>query len=150
MNGRTYRYFAGKPLYPFGYGLSYSTFSYAELKLPRHTIKAGDPLTVSATVTNTGRREGDEVAQLYLSFPKVPGAPLRALRGFKRIHLLPGESRNVLFELRPRDLSVVSAEGRILIAAGKYSVLIGGGQPDTTDASVAGDFRVIGSKALPE
>ena len=150
MNGRTYRYFAGKPLYPFGYGLSYTTFAYAGLKLPRHTIKAGDPLTVIATVTNTGRREGDEVAQLYLSFPKVPGAPLRALRGFKRIHLLPGESQNVLFELRPRDLSMVTEQGQIIVAEGSYTVSIGGGQPDIGAASIAGTFQVRGTSVLPE
>ena len=150
MNGRTYRYFDGKPLFPFGYGLSYTTFSYRGLELPRHTIKAGGPLTVIATVTNTGRREGDEVAQLYLSFPKVPGAPLHALRGFRRIHLLPGESRNVRFELRSRDLSMVTEQGQIIVAAGTYTVSIGGGQPDTGAASIAGAFQVRGTKLLPE
>jgi beta-glucosidase len=150
MNGRTYRYFTGKPLFPFGYGLSYTTFSYRGLELPRHTIKAGDPLTVIATVTNTGGREGDEVAQLYLSFPKVPGAPLRALRGFRRIHLLPGESRNVRFELWSRDLSMVTDQGQIIVAAGTYTVSIGGGQPDTGAASIAGTFQVRGTKLLPE
>lgn len=150
MNGRTYRYFAGKPLYPFGYGLSYTTFSYAGLKLPRHAIKAGDPLSVSATVRNTGRRAGDEVAQLYLSFPRVSGAPLRALRGFKRIHLLPGESQNVLFELRSRDLSMVTEQGLIMVAEGSYTVSIGGGQPDTGAASIAGTFQVHGTSVLPE
>jgi len=150
MNGSTYRYFAGKPLFPFGYGLSYTTFSYRGLELPRHTIKAGDPLTVIATVTNTGRREGDEVAQLYLSFPKVPGAPLHALRGFRRIHLLPGESRNVRFELRSRDLSMVTDQGQIIVAAGTYTVSIGGGQPDTGAASIAGTFQVRGTRLLPE
>ncbi len=69
MKGRTYRYFEGKPLYPFGYGLSYTTFSYSGLTLPKSAIKAGDPLTAEVTVTNTGKREGDEVAQLYLAFP---------------------------------------------------------------------------------
>jgi len=150
MNGRTYRYFDGKPLFPFGYGLSYTTFSYRGLQLPRHTIDAGGPLTVIATVTNTGRREGDEVAQLYLSFPKVPGAPLHALRGFRRIHLLPGESRNVRFELRSRDLSMVTEQGQIIVAAGTYTVSIGGGQPDTGAASIAGAFQVRGTKLLPE
>ena len=150
MKGRTYRYFAGKPLYPFGFGLSYSSFSYSGMTLPTRPIKAGQPLSAAAMVTNTGNRDGDEVVQLYLSFPKISGAPLRALRGFKRIHLMPGESKVVWFELRPRDLSMVSAEGRILVAAGKYSVSIGGGQPDTAAVSIAGTFRVIGSKALPE
>ena len=129
MKGRTYRYFEGKPLYPFGYGLSYTTFSYRGLTLPQNAIKAGDPLTAEVTVTNTGKREGDEVAQLYLSFPKVPGAPLRALRGFKRVHLKPGESQKVRFELKERDLSMVSEAGELIIAEGQYSLSVGGGQP---------------------
>src|SRR6185437_10994770 len=79
MKNRTYRYFEGKPLYPFGYGLSYTSFSYSGLNLPQKSIKAGDPFTAEVTVTNTGKRAGDEVAQLYLNFPQVAGAPLKAL-----------------------------------------------------------------------
>lgn len=150
MKGRTYRYFEGQPLYPFGYGLSYTTFKYSGLKLPKKAIKAGDPLTVEVTVTNTGKREGDEVAQLYLSFPNVPGAPLRALRGFRRIHLKPGESQKLSFELKERDLGMVSEAGEPMIAEGQYSVSIGGGQPRTEAPAVAGKFQVKGIKALPE
>ena len=150
MKGRTYRYFEGKPLYPFGYGLSYTTFSYRGLTLSKNAIRAGDPLTAEVTVANTGEREGDEVAQLYLSFPKVPGAPLRALRGFKRVHLKAGESQNVRFELKERDLSMVSAPGEPIIAEGEYSVSIGGGQPNTSAPSTAGRFQVKGTKTLPE
>ncbi len=150
MKGRTYRYFEGKPLYPFGYGLSYTTFSYSGLKLPQNAIKAGDPLTVEVTVTNTGRREGDEVVQLYLSFPPIPGAPLRALRGFKRVHLKPQESKKVLFELKERDLSMVSEAGELMIAEGQYSLSVGGGQPNTEAPSIAGTFKVKGAKTLPE
>ena len=150
MKGRTYRYFEGKPLYPFGYGLSYTTFSYSNLTLPKKAINAGDPLTAEVTVTNTGKREGDEVAQLYLSFPKVAGAPLLALRGFKRVHLKPGESQQVVFELKDRDLSMVSEAGEPIIAKGKYSVSIGGGQPNTEAPTVAGTFQVKGTKTLPE
>jgi len=150
MKGRTYRYFAGKPLYPFGYGLSYTTFSYSNLTLPKNAIKAGDPMTAEVTVTNTGKREGDEVAQLYLSFPKLAGAPRLALRGFKRVHLKPGESEQVLFELKDRDLSMVSEAGEPVIATGKYSVSIGGGQPNTEAPTVAGTFQVRGTKTLPE
>jgi beta-glucosidase len=150
MQGRTYRYFEGKPLYPFGYGLSYTTFSYSGLKLRKTMIKAGDPLAAEVTVKNTGKMEGDEVAQLYLSFPKVPGAPIRALRAFKRVHLKPGESQKVLFELKDRDLSMVSEAGEPIIADGQYSVSIGGGQPDTGAPSIAGTFRVKGTKTLPE
>ena len=150
MQGRTYRYFEGKPLYPFGYGLSYTTFSYSGLSLPKSAIKAGEPLTAEVKVTNTGTREGDEVAQLYLSFPNVEGAPLRALRGFKRVHLKPGESQTVQFDVKDRDLSIVTEAGEPIIAEGKYSVCIGGGQPNAGAPSVAGTFQVKGSKTLPE
>jgi beta-glucosidase len=150
MKGRTYRYFEGKPLYPFGYGLSYTTFSYSGLTLPKSAIKEGDALTAEVTVTNTGKRDGDEVAQLYLEFPHVAGAPLRALRGFKRVHLTAGESRTVHFELRDRDLSMVTEAGAPIIAKGKYSVSVGGGQPNTEAPSVSGTFQVKGTKRLPE
>jgi beta-glucosidase len=150
MKGRTYRYFEGKSLYPFGYGLSYTTFSYSGLTLPQKALKAGDPLTAEVTVTNTGEREGDEVAQLYLSFPHVAGAPLRALRGFRRVHLKPGESQKVGFELKERDLSMVTADGKPIIAKGKYSVSIGGGQPNTVAPTVTGTFKVKGAQLLPE
>jgi len=149
VRGRTYRYFGGKPLYSFGYGLSYTTFSYGGLTLANHSIAAGDPLIAEVTITNTGKREGDEVAQLYLSFPNLAGAPLRALRGFKRVHLKPGESQKVRFELKDRDLSMVSEAGEPIIPAGKYSLSIGGGQP-TTSAPRSGLFEVKGSKTLPE
>jgi beta-glucosidase len=150
MQSRTYRYFKGKPLYPFGYGLSYTTFSYSNLELPKAAINADEPLTAEVTVTNTGKREGDEVAQLYLSFPSVPGVPLRALRGFKRVHLKPGESQKVRFELKDRDLSMVSEAGEPTIAEGSYSVSIGGGQPDTGAPAVTGRFQVMGARTLPE
>ena len=150
MQNRTYRYFKGKPLYPFGYGLSYTTFSYTDLTLPKAAISAGAPLTAEVTITNTGKQAGDEVAQLYLSFPSVPGAALRALRGFKRVHLNQGESRKVRFELKDRDLSMVSEAGEPIIAEGAYSVSIGGGQPDTGAPAVTGTFQVMGTKTLPE
>ncbi len=150
MNGRTYRYFKGKPLYPFGYGLSYTTFSYSNLILPKSPIKAGDPLTVEVTVRNIGKRGGDEVAQVYLSFPNIAGAPLRALRAFKRIHLKPGEAQKVRFDLKERDLSMVSEAGELMIAEGDHSVSVGGGQPDTGAPTVIGRFQVKGTKVLPE
>jgi len=150
MQNRTYRYFKGKPLYPFGYGLSYTTFSYSKLTLPKTAMNAGNPLMAEVTITNAGKREGDEVAQLYLSFPSVPGAPLRALRGFKRVHLSPGESQKVRFDLKERDLSMVSEAGEPIIAEGVYSVSIGGGQPSTGAPAVAGTFQVTGTKTLPE
>ena len=93
MKGRTYRYFEGTPLFPFGYGLSYTTFGYQGLKLPDQPLAAGEDLHSSVTVTNTGKVAGDEVVQLYLKFPAVAGAPNKALRGFQRIHLEAGASR---------------------------------------------------------
>jgi beta-glucosidase len=150
MKGRTYRYFEGKPLYPFGYGLSYTTFGYRDLILPKAALNAGDPLTAEVTVTNTGKLEGDEVVQLYLSFPNLAGAPLRALRGFKRIHLKPGESQGVQFELKNRDLSMITEAGDPIIVAGEYSVSVGGGQPNTGAPMVLGKFQVKGTKKLPE
>ena len=88
--------------------------------------------------------------QLYLSFPQNPGAPLRALRGFKRVHLKPQESQKVVFELKERDLSMVSEAGEVMIAEGQYSLSIGGGQPNTTAPSIAGRFQVKGTKTLPD
>ncbi len=150
MKGRTYRYFGGTPLYPFGYGLSYSKFSYSGLTLPSSTVKAGDPLIAEVTVTNTGDRAGDEVAQLYLTFPSVPGAPLRALRGFERVHLEAGASQKLRFELKPRDLSMVTEAGEPIIAEGAYTVSVGSGQPNTGAPTVTGNFNVQGSLTLPE
>jgi len=150
MKGRTYRYFAGTPLYPFGYGLSYTKFAYSKLTLPSAAVEAGKPIVVEATVTNTGTRAGDEVAQLYLEFPAVPGAPLRALRGFERVHLAPSASQRVHFELKPRDLSMVTEAGEPIVAEGAYTVSVGGGQPDTGAPAVAGSFTVKGTLTLPE
>ncbi len=150
MKGRTYRYFKGTPLYPFGYGLSYTKFSYSALQLPTSAVDAGQSLSANVTVSNTGKVAGDEVAQLYLSFPKVAGAPLRALRSFQRVHLEPGESQTVHFDLKARDLSMVSEQGEPIVAEGKYAVSVGGGQPATGAPSVDGTFEVKGTKTLPE
>jgi beta-glucosidase len=149
MKGRTYRYFEGTPLYPFGYGLSYTTFSYGGLSVPT-LIEAGKPLTAEVTVTNTGSKAGDEVAQLYLSFPKVAGAPLKALRGFQRVHLEAGASEKVRFELTSRDLSMVTEAGDPIVAEGAYTVSVGGGQPNTGAPVVTGSFTVKGTVTLPE
>ncbi|MGA3135820.1 MAG: glycoside hydrolase family 3 C-terminal domain-containing protein [Terracidiphilus sp.] len=150
MKGRTYRYFEGTPLYPFGYGLSYTTFSYSGLTVPTITVPAGSPVVVDVTVTNTGRRAGDEVAQLYLEFPEVPGAPLRALRGFQRVHLETGASQKLRFELSPRDLSMVTDAGEPIVAEGEYAVSIGGGQPHTGAQVLTRTFKVKGKLTLPE
>jgi len=150
MKGRTYRYFEGDPLWQFGYGLSYTTFSYGDLALPNLPVIAGDPLDASVTVTNTGAIAGDEVVQLYLRFPDVPGAPIRALRAFQRVHLEPGAKEKVDFHLSPRDLSMVTLDGDIIIAQGKYTMSIGGAQPGNGVASATGNFEINGQVMLPE
>lgn len=150
MKGRTYRYFTGAPLYPFGYGLSYTRFKYGPVSIA--PLVGSDPskgIRVSATVTDVGPRDGDEVAQLYLKFPDDPGAPRVALRGFERLHLRKGESRRVTFTLSPRDLGTVSLEGRHQVLAGTYQVSVGGGQPAYADTST-GIFTVAHSTALPD
>jgi beta-glucosidase len=149
MSNRTYRYFDGEPLYPFGYGLSYSSFRYSDIKLSKTMLRAGESLKVEANVANTSARDGDEVVQVYLAFPKFPGAPQRALRGFTRIHLRTGESRVVSFTLADRDLSYVNEEGTHLVGAGKYSITVGGGQPNTRAPGVTAAFEIQGERQLP-
>jgi len=150
MEGRTYRYFSGKPLYPFGYGMSYTNFNYSGLSVSQPRVHAGDPVGADVTVSNTGKTAGDEVVQLYLKFPSVAGAPRLALRGFQRIHLDAGASQKVHFELTNRDLSMVTADGHPIIAGGDYTVSIGGGQPDTSAPGANGSFHVEGQIDLPE
>ena len=150
MKNRTYRYFEGTPLYPFGYGLSYTSFAYSGLRVPMESVKAGEPVFVSVTVANTGKVAGNEIAELYLSFPKVAGAPRKALRGFKRVSLEPGASQDVTFELKPRDLSIVTEAGEPVVPEGEYTLSVGGGQAGTGAPSVAHAFLVKGTLTLPE
>src|SRR5579859_938988 len=150
MANRTYRYFSGKPLYPFGYGLSYTKFSYSDLNVPAQPIAVGEQVAADVTVTNAGNLAGDEVAQLYLKFPPVKGAPNVALRGFVRIHLEPGASQKVHFDLKPRDLEMVTEDGNPIIAQGDYTISIGGGQPDTAAPVATGHFHIDGQYSLPE
>ena len=148
MKARTYRYFGGTPLFGFGYGLSYSKFSYSGLKLSTHDLKAGAPLTVEAEVKNTSAREGDEVAELYLMPPADGVAPKLALEGFTRVHLKAGETRHVRFTLDARALSVVDAEGVRAVRAGSYGIAIGSAQP-TEAKDISGSFTISGTQALP-
>ena len=147
MQNRTYRYFKGKPLYGFGYGLSYTHFSYADLKLARSRVKAGEPLEVQVTVRNDGGVAGDEVAELYLARPEAQGNPV--LRGMARVHLAAGESRSVSFSLTPRELSSVDQQGRRSVQPGEYSVMIGGAQPSPAEHTT-GTFAVTGTEVMPE
>jgi len=150
MANRTYRYFKGKPLYPFGYGLSYTKFAYGSPKLSAASLQAGSNLGVDVTVKNTGKRAGDEVAQIYLSFPPAPGMPIHALRGIKRVTLSPGESRAVHFDLSARDLSSVTAAGDRVVAAGSYGLAVGGGQPGTGAPFATARFNITGQASVPQ
>ena len=155
MSNRTYRYFKGEPLYPFGFGLSYTSFRYANAHVSQPSISASKPITVSVDVTNRGGRAGDEVVELYLKHEGVAGAPQRALKGFQRIHLAQGETRRVKFTLRDRALSIVDASGKRRIVPGRVDVWVGGGQPVSRPglaaaAGAAARFTVTGSRLLPE
>jgi beta-glucosidase len=155
MKNRTYRYFTGKTLYDFGYGLSYTKFVYSHVRLSTSTVHAGDPLTVETDVKNVGARAGDEVAELYLTPPHVGNdglSPNVQLIGFERMHLAPGAVRHVVFKLSPRDLSEVDAQGERVVQPGSYEMSIGGSQPQDPHApqpTRAASFNIVGSQKLP-
>jgi beta-glucosidase len=131
MQNRTYRYFKGEPLYPFGYGLSYTTFRYDGLKVPA-SAQTGKSIPVRVRVTNSGKMDGEEVVQLYVSFPNINiQSPIRSLKGFQRIALKKGESKWVQFQLKPEDLSIIDDQGQPILVRGKVNISVGGGQPTT-------------------
>ena len=140
MQNRTYRYFNGTPLYPFGYGLSYTTFQYSDLKVPS-AINTSIDLELTVNVTNTGKHSGDEVVQCYLSFPDAGGnKPLRALKAFDRIHLAVGETKNVTLKIKSEDIRLVNENGMAYFPEGKIYLTIGGGQPVP---SLAGSGNIL-------
>ncbi|HEX8938303.1 MAG TPA: glycoside hydrolase family 3 C-terminal domain-containing protein [Sphingomicrobium sp.] len=150
MKGRTYRYFSGTPLWPFGHGLSYTQFSYGPLVVKASGVGAARGIQVETEVRNSGAVAGDEVAQLYLNFPDDPGAPRVALRGFRRLSLKPGEARAIRFDLTPRDLSSVTPAGKRRVLAGAYRVSVGSGQPGTGVPGQSASFRISQPIELPE
>lgn len=130
MDNKTYRYFKGTPLYGFGYGLSYTSFKYSDLKTPVK-IKKGQSVSISVKVANTGKTEGEEVAQLYLiNQDTAIKTPLKSLKGFERFNLKSGENKIITFNLSPEDLSYVTPEGSLKQYEGKIKISIGGSQPD--------------------
>jgi beta-glucosidase len=146
---RTYRYFTGKPLWGFGYGLSYSTFKYGPVKLSTETLKAGEPLSATVTVANTGSVGGDEVVEAYLKTPQE-GGPIHSLVGFQRVTIAPGTSKEVTLKIDPRSLSSVDDQGNRSILAGRYSLSVGGAQPEETKAKSETGFTITGTMALPK
>jgi beta-glucosidase len=143
MRGRTYRYFTGAPLYPFGHGLSYSRFTYANLTAPR-TATAGAPVRVSVEVQNSGTIVADEVVQLYV-MPRDPAstAPPRALKGFERLTLQPGERRTVSFTLDDRAWSSIRTDGQRVVGPGRFTIAVGGKQPGLRDTANAATTMVL-------
>jgi beta-glucosidase len=155
MDGRTYRYFKGEALYPFGHGLSYTRFRYSQPRLSSAAIRADGFVDVSVDVTNEGSWDGDEVVQLYVTHSQDPGAPLRTLKGFQRVHLLKGETRKLSFRLQDRGLSAVDSDGKRVIRPGKVDLWVGGGQPISRAglpmaAGVKTSFIIEGQKVLPK
>ena len=152
MKGRTYRFFEGEPLFPFGFGLSYTTFAYRDLSLPG-TAAAGEQLDVAVEVENTGKLAGEEVVELYVRTPGGTPAPRRSLAAFTRVALAPGEKRTVRFNLGARQLSTVEADGRRVVEPGAYQISVGGKQPgfqgplDAATTGVVGGELQIGGRA---
>ncbi len=147
MKGRTYRYFNGQVLYPFGYGLSYTTFAYSGAAVSSAKVKAGKPVKASVTVSNTGARDSDEVVELYIAKPGDSAHPV--LAGFSRIHLKAGASQKVGFDLDARRLSQVDATGKRHVEPGRYVLSLGGGQPAYAK-TVSATLTVTGRASVPE
>lgn len=155
MARRTYRYFDGEPLYPFGYGLSYTTFAYSNPRVDRAAVTSDGAVTVSVDVANEGRIASDEVAELYLTHVGLGAVPLRALQGFQRVHLKRGQRTTVSFTLRGRDLSVVDEAGKRQIVPGTVQLWIGDGQPRVREglpkpAGVQTQFTITSAATLPD
>jgi beta-glucosidase len=155
MKGRTYRYFSGEPLYPFGYGLSYTTFAFNNLRFAKDVLGANDDLGASVEVTNTGRAAGEVIVQMYLSRPGAEDAPVRSLVGMQRLSLNPGENKSVSIQVPNRNLSVVTSDGTRKIVPGELQIWVGDGQPVARAglakaAGVAGAVSIQGSAVLPK
>lgn len=134
MVNRTYRYFKGDVRYPFGYGLSYTKFSY-ETPGCQPESGTGESVKVTTKVTNTGVMDGDEVVQLYIVHPQNANIPIPncSLKGFERIHLRKGESRTLIFTLTPEELALTDNKGNLVQSAGNVQIYIGGGQPGVSE-----------------
>jgi beta-glucosidase len=136
MKGRTYRYFKGEPFYAFGFGLSYTVFKYANLKLNAKEVKKGRSLSLSVEVRNAGKIAGDEVVQVYLKRTAAPvDLPLKQLVGFERIHLKPGMKKKVNFTITPEQMSYYNNDGRLMLEPGGFVLYAGGVQPGYEDAA---------------
>jgi len=130
MEGRTYRYFRDTPLYPFGYGLSYSNFTYGNLQAPRR-VPRNSAVIISVDVTNSGDRDGDEVVQLYLTDEEASTPrPIHQLVGFQRVHLRAGTTKTVTFTLKNEQLALINADEEWAVEPGWFRISVGGEQPE--------------------
>jgi len=152
MKNRTYRYMKNEALYPFGYGLSYTKFSYSEIELSKQKINAGENIECRIMVKNIGNMDSEEAVQLYLKDMEASAeVPRGQLRGFKKIFLAAGEEKEVRFTITPRDMALIDEVGRCILEPGKFTVYIGGSQPDERSEELTGckvsrgEFEVIGT-----
>jgi len=155
MSHRTYRYFTGEPLYPFGYGLSYTNFDYSNLSFQKNSVTANDNLSLTVDVKNAGPTASDEVVEVYLTHTGVEGAPIRALAGFRRVHNEAGQTQPVHIEIPNRNLSIVDPNGTRRIVPGELQVWVGDGQPVSRDglpkaAGISGSVKIEGEAILPK
>ncbi|WP_075590717.1 glycoside hydrolase family 3 protein [Labilibacter marinus] len=142
MEGKTYRYFSGEPLYAFGHGLSYTKFEYSSLNLPK-SICTGEDLTFSVQVTNTGEMTGDEIVQVYVSHPDTHyKKAIRSLKGFRRISLKPKESKQLDFKLSPKDFALLNNEFKYMLSSGDIQISVGGSQPFSNYAGLSQQVKV--------
>jgi beta-glucosidase len=152
MDGRTYRFARKEALFPFGFGLSYTTFRYSDLRLQAGRIGAGEPLELSLEVANTGWRAGDEVVQCYITDADASvQTPVRQLAAFQRVTLQPGERRTVRLAVHPRQMAVVTEDGRFVVEPGVFRLAVGGSQGDSRSLALGAapclqaEFEVCGS-----
>ncbi|PTV98741.1 beta-glucosidase [Halanaerobium saccharolyticum] len=141
MQNRTYRFMESDPLYPFGFGLSYTDFEYSELKLSADSFAADEEaeITLTAKIKNTGKVKGTEVVQLYLKdLESSVSVPKYELRGVERVELTPNEAKTVEFKLKPRDFALINEDGKAVLETGEFEVYLGGSQPDSYSQQLTG------------
>ena len=141
MDNRTYRYFKGTPQYPFGFGLSYTTFAIGDGKLSKSSVKAGKGVKVTVPVSNTGNRAGDEVVQVYVKRLDDPDAPIKALKGFQRVSVDPGKTVNVTVDIAPDAFAYYDGEDGLEIKPGKYQILYGNSSADADLKALAFEVK---------
>ncbi|MGB5894260.1 MAG: glycoside hydrolase family 3 C-terminal domain-containing protein, partial [Ignavibacteriaceae bacterium] len=151
MDNRTYKYFKDKPLFSFGYGLSYASFAYRNFEIPV-SINSGENIQITVDVENTGNVEGEEVVQVYVKdLEATVRVPAHSLQAFKRIHLKPGDKQTITFNLPPKQLALLNEDMNWMVEPGEFIISVGGGQPDyipTTTEVLSETVQVIGNNYI--